>query len=76
MNMVEQNITITKNLLEAPIDRNSTLTSSATTSYRNTRLWVQVAAQAPSPPSAAFFPSTFAAQSTQGTTIDLSTPDD
>ncbi|SLM37657.1 hypothetical protein LPUS_07576 [Lasallia pustulata] len=28
------------------------------------------------PPSAASFPSTFAAQSTQGTRIDLSTPDD
>ncbi len=76
MDTVEQNTTITKNLLEAPINRDSTPSSSATTGYRNTRLWAQVAAQAPSPLSAASFPSTFAAQSTQGTTIDLSTPDD
>ena len=76
MDTVEQNTTITKNLLEAPVDRSSTPSSSATSGYRNTRLWAQVAAQAPSPPSAASFPSTFAAQSTQGTTVDLSTPDD
>lgn len=74
MDSVEQNTTITKNLLEAPVDRSSN--SSATTGYRNTRLWAQVAAQAMPPPSAASFPSTFAAQSTQGTHIDLSTPDD
>ena len=74
MDSVEQNTTITKNLLETPVDRSSN--SSATTGYRNTRLWAQVAAQAMPPPSAASFPSTFAAQSTEGTHIDLSTPDD
>lgn len=74
MDSVEQNTTITKNLLETPVDRNSN--SSTTTGYRNTRLWAQVAAQAMPPPSAASFPSTFAAQSTEGTRIDLSTPDD
>ncbi|KAA6411453.1 MAG: hypothetical protein FRX48_04733 [Lasallia pustulata] len=74
MDSVEQNTTITKNLLEAPVDRNLNL--SATTGYRNTRLWAQVAAQAMPPPSAASFPSTFVAQSTQGTSVDLSMPDD
>ena len=73
MDSVEQNTTITKNLLETPVNRSSNL--SATTGYRNTQLWVQVAAQAMPPPSAASFPSTFAAQSTQGTHIDLSTLD-
>ena len=37
MDSVEQNTTVTKNLLEAPVDRNSS--PPATTGYRNTRLW-------------------------------------
>ncbi|KAA6406836.1 MAG: hypothetical protein FRX48_09334 [Lasallia pustulata] len=74
MDSVEQNTTITKNLLEKPVDRSSN--PSATIGYQNTRLWAQVAAQAMPPPSEASFPSTFAAQSTKGIHIDLSTPDD
>ena len=72
MNFMEKNTLIMKNLLETPVDRNLNL--SAMTGYRNTCLWVQVAAQAISPLSAAFFLSTFAAQSTQGTLVNLSTP--
>ncbi len=73
INAVEHNTTVTKNLLEAPIPRNTAGPSSATSGYRNTRLWAQVAAQAPPPPSAASFPSSFRGQSTN---TDLSTPDD
>lgn len=74
MDSVEQNTTITKNLLEKPVDRS--LNPSATTGYRNTRLWAQVAAQAMPPLSEAAFLSTFTAQSIKGRHINLSTPDD
>ena len=70
---MEKNTLIMKNLLEMPVNRNSNLFT--TTGYRNTHLWVQVAAQAISPLSAASFPSTFTAQSTQGTLMNLSAPD-
>lgn len=73
MDSVEQNTTITKNLLEKPVDRRSN--PSATTGYQNTRLWAQVAAQAMPPLSEASFPSTFMAQSIKGRHINLSTPD-
>ena len=56
---VEKNTTITKNLLETPVNRNSN--SFTTTEYQNTHLWVQVAAQAMPSLSAASFPFTFTA---------------
>ena len=59
MNSVKKNTLIMKNLLETPVNRNLNLFT--TTGYRNTHLWVQVAAQAISPLSAASFPSTFTA---------------
>ena len=74
MDTVKQNIIITKNLLKAPVDRNSTPPSLATSKYRNTHLWAQVAAQTPPSLLTASFPSMFAAQSIQGTTIDLFSP--
>ncbi|KAA6409153.1 MAG: reverse transcriptase [Lasallia pustulata] len=74
MDLVEQNTTITKKLLETPVDRSPY--ASATTGYRNTRLVGAGGCQAMPPPSAASFPSTFAAQNTQGSRIDLSTRND
>jgi len=73
MNTVQHNTTVTKNILEAPISRNSASQSSATTGYRHTRTWAQMTADAPPPPTAASFPSSFEGRST---TKDLSTPDD
>ena len=59
MNTVQHNITVTKNILEILISRNSALQFFIITEYRHTHIWAQMTADTSSFSTAAFFSSSF-----------------